>query len=298
MSTKGCLAVAVAGLAAALPATSAADFNQGTANGITYINDQTSVPAGQASAPAAECLPGSHLIGAAADSLDSGSAGILSSLRADDDDDGNATRDDGVTAFTHNTTGAGAGSHVWAFCATGKVRYPTRTTQLELGDTRAIKAKCPAGTKVLSGGFYLDGLNSQVHLNAMRPIDDSDDGAQPDDGWQVRVTNLAGADKLYQAWAFCRADIKPRYLDAASTVNAGDVDFASLSCPTQSRSVAGVGGEVRGDPDGRRISGIEPADDTSQGEPDTFPDDRAFIEVDNPTASEASFTINLICTRL
>jgi len=114
MSTKGCLAVAVAGLAAALPATSAADFNQGTANGITYINDQTSVPAGQASAPAAECLPGSHLIGAAADSLDTVSAGILSSLRADDDNDGNATPDDGATAFTHNTTGAGAGSFVWA----------------------------------------------------------------------------------------------------------------------------------------------------------------------------------------
>ena len=301
MGAKGCLAVAVAGVAAVLPATTAADFDQGTANGITYINDQTPTPVGpgQPAAVSAECPPATHLIGAAADALDTVSAGILSSLRADDSQaDSNAVPDDGATVFTHNTTGAGSGSSVWAFCAGGKVHYPTRTTTLELGDTRAIKATCPVGTKVLSGGVYLDGLNSDVHLNAMRPFDDGDDNAKPDDGWQVRASDLAGADKLYKAWAFCRADVKPVYRTEASTVNAGDVDFASLSCPNQARSVAGIGGELRGDPDGRRISGIEPDDDTSQGEPDTFPDDRGFIEVDNPTASEASFTINLICARL
>ncbi len=299
MGAKGCLAVAIAGVAGMFPAATAADFDQGTANGITYINDQTPTPInpGQAGAVGAECPPATHLLGAGADALNNVSAGILSSVRADDGPDGNAQRDDGVTAFMHNTTGASSGSSVWAFCAAGKVHYPSRTTTLALGDTRAIKATCPAGTKVLSGGVYLDGLNSDVHLNAMRPFDDGDANAQPDDGWQVRATNLAGADKLYMAWAFCRADMKPVYLKEASTVNAGDVDFASLSCPNQSRSVVGIGGELRGATTSRRISGLEP-DDTSQGEPDTVPDDRGFIEVDNPTGSEATFEISLICARL
>ena len=51
MGAKGCLAVAVAGVAAVLPATTAADFDQGTANGITYINDQTRHRSARASPP-------------------------------------------------------------------------------------------------------------------------------------------------------------------------------------------------------------------------------------------------------
>jgi hypothetical protein len=298
MRRRGSLAFAVAAFAITFPATSTADFDQRTANGITYINDQVPVGGGQSAVVSSGCPPAGHLIGAAAEVHDSTSAGILASLRPDDGDDPGGARDDGVTAFTHNTTNISAGVHVWAFCAGGKTRYPSRTRTLQLGDTKTLKARCPVETRVLSGGFYLDGLNSEIHLQALRPFDNADNNSKPDDGWKVRASNLAGSDKLYMAWAFCRADVKPVYLREDEVVNAGDVEFTSLSCPNQARSVAGIGGEIRGAPELRRLSGLQPADDTTQGEPDTVPDDRAFLEVDNPSASQATYVIDLICADL
>jgi hypothetical protein len=50
------------------------------------------------------------------------------------------------------------------------------------GETRALRARCPRGTKVTGGGSATPGLKL-----ASRPYDGGDKGKAPDDGWAART---------------------------------------------------------------------------------------------------------------
>lgn len=288
---------AAIGLALASAPAVAGDANLGTANGVTYIRDQEPIAIGQPAAAAADCPAGTELYGIGADAVSTQLGGILSSLRPEDGGDANSKPDDGATVFAHNTTGIGGDTRVHAMCGPGKVRYPSRTAMLRLGDTKTAKISCPAGTRVLSGGVYLDGSNSDVHLHALLPFDDGDGNSRPDDGWKVKASNLGGAKKQFTAWAFCREDIRPVYPDLGSLtgVNAGNPAGAGGACPDQTTSLMGGAGQIRGQPNTRRITGLEPSDNTSKTEPDTVPDDTLVTQVENNSASEAEYGSHPIC---
>ena len=281
-----CLAFAAPGLA---------DTNLGTANGVTYVLDQSPVAVDQQAAVLAECPPGSELLGAGADSVSGQPEGVLSSLRPEDGDDANGRPDDAVTAFAHNTSTMAGSTQVWAFCAPGKVRYPSRSLKVPRRDTRAVKVPCPRGTRVLSGGAYLDGLNDEVRLNALRPYDDGDKGKLRDDGWQVKASNVEGGRKQMTAWAFCRKGVKPSYESAAAGLGPDTAAGAGLACPDLESSLLGTGGAIGGFGAARWITAVVPDDNTSPGEPDAIPDDVLVLHADNNTGTPTTYRPHTIC---
>lgn len=282
--------------------TSSADTTLGSANGVTYVKDQQEITPGQPAAPTADCPPGTRLLGAAGDAVTTQLDGILSGIRPEDsfaDDD--LRPDDGATAFGFNPTNVTANTDVWVFCGTGKMRYPSRSTRIDLETTRSIKVPCGEGTRVLSGGFTAEGGNNHTFLNAMRPFDDGDANARPDDGWQVRVTNVAGFDdKRYTAWAFCRPNLQVLYpdLDNLGGVGGNNMAGTGKGCPDQGVSLVGAGGEIRGAPLKRRVTAIRPDDNTLVSEPDTVPDDGLVAEVRNDAARGAATGPHPICAEL
>ena len=275
-----------------------ADVDLGTENGITYVSDQTPIDPNQPAAPTADCPPGTELVGAGADPVSNDNRGVLSSLRPEDSfADATSRPDDGVTAFAFNTIGETRFAFVWAFCAPGKTQYPSKHRILPLGETRTTKVPCPGGTRVLSGGVALDGLNSDTHLDALLPFDDGDRGKRPDDGWKVKATNVGGADKQFTAWAFCRGGVPVDYPPLATNRQIGPSTDGgdNLLCPNQTHSLVGGGAQILGSPSTRRITGAAPSD--LAGEPGTVPDDLLFATVQNNSGAAADFGIHPICAR-
>ena len=266
-----------------------ADTNLGATNGITYVSDQTTITPGQPAAPEASCPAGTKLLGGAGVSASGQNNGILAGLRPEDSfDDTDSRPDDGITAFGFNNTNVSTSTIVWAFCGLGSMRYPSKARRLDIQETRTMKVHCPDETRVLSGGFTTEGSNSDLYLNATQPYDDGDRNKKPEDGWKVRTTNVAGFDnKRVTAWAFCRhGNLRPLYpdLDNLGGVGANAGGGVGGSCVDQTVSLIGAGGVIRGEPTLRRIVGLRPSDNTSQGESDSIPDDTLVAEARNDSA--------------
>jgi len=105
----------------------------------------------------------------------------------------------GVQAHTGSGTLAAS-----AYCEPlkGKVRRRSLNVPLgEVGSTATGLAKCPRGTKVLSGGFAVPPANATASSYVSRSI------AGNGIGWVVDATRLAGADAAsLTAFAYC-ADV-------------------------------------------------------------------------------------------
>ena len=71
-------------------------------------------------------------------------------------------------------------------------------THVEINDTftgrGTIKAPCPKGTHVISGGMGTVNGYGGILLTGSYPYDSRDKGKAPDDGWKVDVTNRGGEE--------------------------------------------------------------------------------------------------------
>ena len=275
-----------------------ADTSLGTENGITCMTNSTPIPPNQPAAPSVSCPGGTRLIGAGGDAATVTAEGILASLRPTDGADGDTKPDDGLVSYAHNTTGTGRQSVAYAMCAAGRMRYPARHTGTPSGKQRTLRVPCPSGTKVVSGGFYLSGANSDIHLNAFIPYDGGDAGSKPEDGWRTSATNVGAARMQFTAWAFCRNAAKVLYPDLGSFggTGAGSAGGVGGACTNPDVSVGGLGGRVKGSPGARRITGLVPDDNTIEA--GTVPDDVAVADDQNNSATQAKVGAFPVCLDL
>jgi hypothetical protein len=291
---RGTRLLAASALALGLwPASAVADTVLGTENGFTYVSDSETALSGQPSAPLAECPAGTKVIGGGGDALTSSLEGILASAAPGDGPDQDAKPDDFFRVFTHNTTASSSTADVWAICAPGKTRYERASVNVGVGKAKSQKAKCPGGTKVVGGGVYLTGSNSEIFINATRPWDSRDRGKKPDDGWFVRAANVAGSRKVMTAHAMCRMDVSINPFGGFGGTSPGSGGVGG-ACESDNDSLTGPGGEIQGtDPTLLRLSAVRPSDNTIEA--GTVPDDAVAVEAENLTASSSPLGAFGIC---
>lgn len=107
----------------------------------------------------------------------------------------------------------------------GGFKYVQKRVQVPDDATRSITAKCPRGTKVLSGGqetiaFGVDVLDF--------PADTRDRGKTPDDGWTTRISTFGGPATVHVE-ATC-ADLKPTYRQDTVRLDNEDITLVTPDC--------------------------------------------------------------------
>jgi hypothetical protein len=146
----------------------------------------------------------------------------------------------------------------------------------------SIKAPCPGGSHVISGGMGTFNGYGGILLTGSYPYDGGDRDAKPDDGWKVDVTNRGGletaADALCskQTWRYPSADFRfPRFDDGTGTV----------ACPSGTHVVGG-GGRAG------TLIGLLPGDGKDS---DKSPDDRFTVHTESGATGKTKGTAYAIC---
>ncbi len=114
--------------------------------------------------------------------------------------------------------------------------------QVEVNDTftgpGTVKAGCPAGMHVISGGMGTFNGYGGILLTGSYPYDGRDKDSAPDDGWKVDVTNRGGLEVAVDAlcskqrWTYVHGSFKfPRFDDGKG----------SVSCPKGTHVISGGG---------------------------------------------------------
>jgi hypothetical protein len=114
--------------------------------------------------------------------------------------------------------------------------YKTNSFDLPTSGRGVGVVRCPTQTHAYGGGARAD-AGSQF-IVASFPIDSSDPGSKPDDGWKVRVDNLATSDTARVAVVCGKQE--PKYKRAAMQVEGDDRDADDVDCP-EGRRVTGGG---------------------------------------------------------
>ncbi len=71
------------------------------------------------------------------------------------------------------------------------------------GAFTVVNAACPAGKKVLGGGFQFTGTAGEVTVFQSFPQQSTDASGNPVSSWQVGVTNTGAAASNVTSWATC-----------------------------------------------------------------------------------------------
>jgi hypothetical protein len=148
--------------------------------------------------------------------------------------------------------------------------------------TGSIKAECPAGTHVISGGMgTVNGYGGLLLLGSF-PYDGGDKDKTPDDGWKVEVTNRGGeeteADALCspQKFQYADEDFKfPRFNDGTGTV----------ACPKDTHIISGGG-------DAGTLIGLLPGDGKDS---DKAPDDKFTVHTESGATGKTKGTAWAVC---
>ena len=135
-----------------------------------------------------------------------------------------------VLALAVATSGA-AGSVKRA----GGVAYVTKSFERDAGYAK-LKASCPRGTQVLSGGEDNNASFNAARLHHSYPVDGPDKRKKPDDGWGVALTSTG--DYTFRVYALC-ADRKVKYVKRTLGANALGQTNQVVGCPGDLRVVGG-----------------------------------------------------------
>jgi hypothetical protein len=235
--------LAVAALAGAVIATAAApagaDFNLGTVDGLTYMQGTTAGPSAPPTAmsSSAACPAGTHVVGGGATPSSGGTVAELwlNRSRPFDGPDSDTRPDDGWAARGYNRFGTTKAFSAFAICFAGGVRYATAQATAPAGTGMSASAQCPGTTHVSGGGATLNGSADAGYLNALNPIDSSDPGTLPDDGWRARGFNRTGLQKRLDVYATCTT-FNPQY--TSLEVTGGD-SLIFDACPAGSHAMEG-----------------------------------------------------------
>jgi hypothetical protein len=278
------------------PAAASAGISLGTIDGVSYDRATEGIAAGGTASPIAECPAGTKVVGVGGDAR-AGSApnleGSINVLRPDDSlNDTDSKPDDLAHTFLLNPSATGNTAASYAFCAAGRTKYEKNTVNIKPASAKSAKLSCPDGMSVTGGGGFIFGPAASGWLFASHPFDGRDRKQKPDDGWKVSAFNddeLEGTQMI--AYAICRPG-RHVYCSGSANVDAGDAVGAGASCSSDRPRgpVLSVGSRMYGaNPSGLHLAGLYPADNTSQGEPDTVPDDYGIVDVHNRGAVQADF---------
>jgi hypothetical protein len=171
--------------------------------------DQTEyeLPAGPLSVTQSGSCPGGHVVsggvtyyGGHAEEFT-----LNSAYPVDDGSDPDTVRDDGWRGRVQYTGPGGASVSVYLVCLGGRSPAYRRTSvTVPAGESARARALCPRGRPVLGGGVRASGPGSASHVVGSRPVDRSDAGTVPEDGWVGGITNTSAQDLTLTVHAVCR----------------------------------------------------------------------------------------------
>jgi hypothetical protein len=274
------------GMLASVPVSAEADTDLGESGGFFYVMD--SVTSSDHYPVDATCPTGTHVAGGGwANTFVTGSQPI-------DGPDANRTPDDGWKVGAYQ--GSPFASDAYAICTTRQSTYVKgRRKELAVGQTRTAKAKCPAGTQVISGGGVLQGLNANSsRLHSSFPFDGRDPDLSRDDGWAVTAPSLSQPGRL-RAYAVC-GDSLPSYTELSGMLPPNGSIAPIPACPA-SHHVVGVGLQSFGPADAGYIDVLKPVDASAgpNSDADVVPDDSGHTNVTNSSGFSDPFTAIAIC---
>ncbi len=131
-----------------------------------------------------------------------------------------------------------------------------------------IKAPCPAGMNVISGGMGTFNGFGGILLTGSYPYDGGDKGSTPDDGWKVDVTNRGGLETA--AYALCSKQTW-KYVHENFTFPRFDDATATVACPSGTHVISG-GGRAG------TLIGLLPGDGKDS---DKAPDDKFVVHTES-----------------
>lgn len=111
-----------------------------------------------------------------------------------------------------------------AYCAPGPKPTVVRLTgDLQTGtlEVQQLAVVCPAGMKVLGGGFRATTLVYPVDLERQEPLE----------AWRVRVVNANGGAGKLTAIALCGSGPRPAAVEATTKVAEGAAGSVTATCP-------------------------------------------------------------------
>jgi len=113
----------------------------------------------------------------------------------------------------------------------GGVNYVSKGSTVAAKKTATITATCPKGTHVFSGGERNPGGFRSIFIRQTFPFDSGDKDKAPDDGWRVRVKNLAGKKEAVTTEAVCgKTSMSYRKRTISVAAHTG-TDEQDVSCP-------------------------------------------------------------------
>jgi hypothetical protein len=195
----------------------------------------TSIPAGQIGSATAECDPGQVALAAGfgispwdPNTSNGGPIARLGSQPAGK----SAIK---TTAFNFNNTAAGT-LYSYAYC--GKRAKPPKIvssdTQVQPNSVATVQAKCPEGSRVISGGFATD--NTVVTLTSKR----SGNRGWKVEGFYIGQTKTKGsAEATLSAYAICKSPGPTLTTESKDTTVSNSLKTTNVRCSNGSKAVSG-----------------------------------------------------------
>lgn len=280
--------VLAVGVLACVSASAAADTDLGESGGFFYVTD--SITSTGRYPVDAICPGGTHVAGGGWDGT------FVTGSQPIDGPDGDRTPDDGWKVGAYQ--GMPFASDAYAICTTQPSTYvKSRRKALAVGQTRTIKAKCPAGTRVISGGGLIQGAAADsTRLHSSFPFDAGDTDFSRDDGWAVTAPGIGDSGTL-RAYAVCR-DTRPTYVENPGELPANGGSSPITLCPAN-RHVVGVGLQSFGPAAAGFVSTLKPIDASAgpSDDPDLVPDDYAQASASNSSGLAEPYMAVATCLR-
>lgn len=153
---------------------------------------------------AISCGAGGWSVASGSPSLPTSDSWVHSSLPRDGGDPDHRS-DDSWSGRGFDAAGGTGEFSIHAVCTRDRVvSYVERGPRsVASGEVFGRRVSCRHGDHVVGGGADVSGPAERARLVSSFPFDGGDAGGVPDDGWQVRVDNVSGADKDVTAFAIC-----------------------------------------------------------------------------------------------
>ena len=116
----------------------------------------------------------------------------------------------------------------------GGFSYVQHSVQVAPKHSRTARARCPAGTHVLSGGARATEYRF-LRLQGL-PFDSEDKRKSPDDGWEARVWNRNNSSVGITVSAVC-SRLTPRYVELKDEWD--EIGASEMRCRNSERATAG-----------------------------------------------------------
>ncbi len=92
---------------------------------------------------------------------------------------------------------------ITTLCQKREPKYRSKSKNLSAAELTSIKVRCKKREHVTGGGVSITGGTLDAHVISSYPIDSSDKGRVPDDGWKVVASSDNAVPKKFTAYAIC-----------------------------------------------------------------------------------------------